>query len=525
MQFSDDLTSLKVLKLNENVNGTPGTDISFPDDMLGQVKSLQTLYIDGIINSMLGAGFRNLVNLTTIIFPGEKENLKVANFSRSKLAFPVLNFGIGKNSLEYLDASYSMLYQWTGPVYGFDNLTYLDLSNNHCSELSFHFFDYFPRLATLLVSNNLLGIVIPKDVSGQIFKNLTTLLHLDLSNNKIPSLNENMFRGLVSIKHLNLSNNLLDTFLVNIGHMKNIRELDLSKNMLQVVHYPVRTALEYIPSMTTDKVNINVSYNQLRCMCSTTKFMIWLHDTKTSIVDMTYCILENGTKVVLENKKDVIRYIDLLDKKCMSKFGFIWGTAMSIFVSIVIVVVGIVYRYRWKLRYLYFMTMNKSKGYHPISNFDTDKNFVYDAFVSFADEDREFVRDFMLKELEHKRGMHLCVSFRDFVPGREIAYNIIEAIHNSRKTVMILTENFLLSSWCVYEFQMAYQEAIHSGRDTFFVILYEDIPAEQIYRVVNMRDVLLSNSYIEYPRVDRLDFNEQVLDMFWDRCTEAIKER
>ncbi|KAL3851921.1 hypothetical protein ACJMK2_015616 [Sinanodonta woodiana] len=131
----------------------------------------------------------------------------------------------------------------------------------------------------------------------------------------------------------------------------------------------------------------------------------------------------------------------------------------------------------------------------------------------------------MLKKLEHTRGMRLCISFRDFIPGREIASNIIEAIHNSSKTVMLLTENFLLSKWCVYEFQMAFQESNHSGRDTFIVFLYEDIPTDRIYRVINMRDVFQSNSYIEYPRISRLDGNEQALDLFWDRCAQAIKER
>ncbi|KAL3851922.1 hypothetical protein ACJMK2_015617 [Sinanodonta woodiana] len=718
-----DLMSLKVLKMNYNIKDTKRTDISYPDEAIGQVNSLQTLYVDGLMNSTFGPGFRNLVNLTTIIFSGEEngnycglktissamfknvpyikhliirecgvelieehafsplsqlhlldlsgnkkmgmegaalgfqglkntsvrvlklnniypefgigvrikrnyiemlrntsiteielsgnkveivdgevfevmpknltnlnvsknrfvmgdyliracllknltnldgsyqflsplskvnvrnrhisdledtgrptmmewinltiqvpENLKVANFSRSKLAFPVLNIGVGKNKVEYLDASYSMLYNWTGPVVGFDSLLYLDLSNNHCSELSFTFFHYFPRLVTLLVSNNMLGEVVSRDEDAQIFKKLNTLQHLDLSNNRINSLNKNIFSGLVSINILNISQNLLDTFLVNIGHMNNLKVLDLSQNMLQVVQDSVRIALNDIASMTTENVYVNLSHNQLSCTCLTSNFLIWVRDTKINVVGMSSCMLANGTKVVTNDTNDILRYIDYLDKECMSKIGLILGTTLSISLAIVIVVVGIVYRYRWKLRYLYYMTMNRSNGYHPIGNFDTDNDFVYDAFVSFADEDREFVREVMLKKLEHERGMRLCVSFRDFIPGREIASNIMEAIHNSRKTVMLLTGNFLLSTWCLYELQMAYQESIHSGRDTFIVILYEDIPADRIYRVINMRDVFQSNSYIEYPRITRLDGNEQALDLFWDRCAQAIKQ-
>ncbi|KAK3612020.1 hypothetical protein CHS0354_021695 [Potamilus streckersoni] len=433
------------------------------------------------------------------------ENLKVANFSHSKLAFPVLGFRVGRNRVEYLDASYSMLYNWTGPVLGFDSLTYLDLSNNHCSELSFHFFDYLPRLVILLVSNNLLGIVFSRDKDGGIFQNLKTLKHLDLSNNRITSMNENIFQGLVNVEILNISHNLLDTFLVNIGHMNNLRVLDLSQNMLQVVQYHVGRTLEDIASMRTYNVYVNISHNQLRCLCSTLQFMIWVRDTKTIVVGMTPCMLANGTKVVFNYKNDLIRYMNHMDKECMSNLGLIFGTTISISLAIVTAVVGIVYRYRWKFRYMYYMTMNKFKGYHPIGNFDIDNSFVYDAFIACADEDCKFVKDLWLNELEHKRGMRLFIPCLDIKPGKKYLSSVVEAIHNSRKTVMILTENFLLSKWCLYEFQMAYQKAIDSGQDTVIVILYEHIPHERINRVKMMRDFFKSNSYIEHPDMSRLD--------------------
>ena len=108
--------------------------------------------------------------------------------------------------------------------------------------------------------------------------------------------------------------------------------------------------------------------------------------------------------------------------------------------------------------YIYYMTRNKYRISSPLHK-DT---FIFDAFISYAEEDGDFAVNESIAQLEDLRGLQLClISKRDFRPGTEIAANITEAITKSRKTIIVLSENSLHSNWCMFEFNMARMESIY----------------------------------------------------------------
>ena len=55
-----------------------------------------------------------------------------------------------------------------------------------------------------------------------------------------------------------------------------------------------------------------------------------------------------------------------------------------------------------------------------------------------------------MKTLE-ENGKKVCVDFRDFTPGVPITENIVEAIVESKVTILVLTPSFIESEWCKYE--------------------------------------------------------------------------
>lgn len=74
----------------------------------------------------------------------------------------------------------------------------------------------------------------------------------------------------------------------------------------------------------------------------------------------------------------------------------------------------------------------------------------YDAFVSYSSKDLPWVKNVLLKRLEDG-GLKVCIDFRDFVPGLSSIKNIERAILTSRKTILVITPDYLESSWTAFE--------------------------------------------------------------------------
>ncbi|XP_062587146.1 toll-like receptor 4 [Saccostrea cucullata] len=167
-------------------------------------------------------------------------------------------------------------------------------------------------------------------------------------------------------------------------------------------------------------------------------------------------------------------------------------------VVLTIAISRIVYRYRWKLRFMYYIARENYKiNVHRPDALSNDP-YHFDAFVSYADEDRTFVIS-LVKHLEKEFNLRLCIHHRDFIPGTGIAENITNAIHNSRKTFCIITSHFLDSYWCMFELNMARMDAIYSrnGENVLFLVALEEDTMKKLS--FSFMDLIESKSYIEFP--------------------------
>ncbi|MFN8501220.1 protein kinase domain-containing protein [Kouleothrix sp.] len=70
----------------------------------------------------------------------------------------------------------------------------------------------------------------------------------------------------------------------------------------------------------------------------------------------------------------------------------------------------------------------------------------YDVYISYSKKDRTWVKDWLLQRLENA-GLTVCVDYRDFVFGHPKMRNIENAVDNSHKILLILTEDWLLSEF------------------------------------------------------------------------------
>ncbi|KAK7461606.1 hypothetical protein BaRGS_00038650 [Batillaria attramentaria] len=304
------------------------------------------------------------------------------------------------NSLEVLLARENHFPTWEGPVTGLENLSTLDLSKSYAS------------------GNQLRTVFWGRD-SYAILGGLNNLQVLDMSDNNLGYVHEATFINLTNLERLSLATNGLSSLNLVVSHMKNLTYLDISENQLHTLPKSVRDHLDAVAE--TQNVTISMTYNPIACICQNIDFLTWMRDSEVNFGTHYdyFCQLADGSEKKMTN---IWNTIDELKRTCGSYVGVFVGAVASSLLFLVLLLVALAYRFRWKLRYLYYATrlsFQRNKRHH-------DDRFEFDAFVSFAGEDMEFVDGEMKEELEEGRGLKLCIHERDFVPGQYIASNIVD---------------------------------------------------------------------------------------------------
>ena len=423
----------------------------------------------------------------------------------------------GAERLLYLDLSMNLIYRWHGPITGFENLRYLNLSTNICSNISDTFFGGFKSLEILDISNNKLGFSFDFDKNNHshlILQNLTKLEFLDMSYNKITKLHTETFSSLVNLRELRLESNMLNEWSFDLNNSRCLTVLDLAGNKLDSLP---PSAMDYLDWLThqdcnlNKNVTLNISMNSVICSCDDLHFLKWIKNTNVQVHfrEADGCRM-NGRKYVLLTEKDFMDLLEILEDDCKDRT---WITYLECAGGLVagVMLAGIVfllvYQKRWKLRYLYYGRNRRHRhtGYEHI--------FAHDAMISYAKSRAQFVKDSLFPAMK-SRGLDLWLADKDSRVGVSIAENSTHAIVNSRKTVILVDGDYLKDSWCDYEMNMALVESVESQRRLIIVVLLEKLDIEKL--PITILRFLRSERSLEFPE------NTQDLDTFWTNLANEI---
>lgn len=439
--------------------------------------------------------------------------LTYINVSNSRLAYEIPQIDLYHNKVKTLDFSKNLLTKWHGPVSPIDRLEFLDLSQNFCNFMSSNFLSKAYALRQLNISHNYLALSLQNDTVGKLFQNVTNLLVLSIAYNLAGNLPFSLFKQQHRLEYLDLSWNLITSWTVQISHMKNFSYLDMSNNRFVDLPITLRSQIDEIMKNRNGDFHLKISGNLFKCDCSSLDYFQWMLKKHVLVEDIntTQCQMDDGTYVTLKNLEDIVLNLHL---RCHTILPIIGWSVAGIVVFFTIVIAGTIYRYRWKLRYMYYSTRRRYRGYQRLTG--EEDNFTYDAFVSYADEDRDFVVQDMRNVLERIHGVRLCIHHRDFMVGEAITANILNAIQSSRKTIVILSPSFLKSSWCDYEVHMAKLESIHTGRDVLCVVWYIDVPDNKAL-TEDISFEIEHGTYLRYPN------NGEDVESFWQNLKEAIR--
>ena len=127
----------------------------------------------------------------------------------------------------------------------------------------------------------------------------------------------------------------------------------------------------------------------------------------------------------------------------------------------------------------------------------------YHVFISHAREDRDWVIEVIEKLEAPPHSLKCCFADRDFELGRSVFENITRCIQSSIKTVIVLSSEFLDSSWCDYEIRITMEMDLTTRRKVLIPVML---------RPCRVPDFVGRLTYIEV-------HNEH----FWDRFMSAIQ--
>ncbi|XP_065087548.1 toll-like receptor 6 [Ochlerotatus camptorhynchus] len=124
--------------------------------------------------------------------------------------------------------------------------------------------------------------------------------------------------------------------------------------------------------------------------------------------------------------------------------------------------------------------------------------YMYDVFVSYSEQDRQWVLDELLPNLEKTEDIAVCLHERDFQVGVSILENIIHCMDQSKTLLLVMSESFLLSHWCQFEMHLAQHRLLETRREQLILVLLEDIP--KIKRSKTLQYLMKTKTYIIWPQ-------------------------
>lgn len=402
------------------------------------------------------------------------------------------------------------------------DVTRLHLDGNDFQIITSHAFIGRKKLKILFLNASNIEIL-----QNRSFNGLKNLEDLYLQDNKLQELTGNEFIELDNLKNLNLERNFLTLISKQaFSNLPSLMTLNLHSNRLTNVlvwQLPVN-------------VQVTLAGNPWSCNCKYIKeYRQWIADMYMHVLDADElrCIFNANETSALDKNHDSDQVnitndgysFSLMTGKgfeinatiCMDLESIERGLTGNftkklvrrkniedyLFFSIATLVTVLVFLlccttcffYRNKLQ-MWCYSRFSIRSFCRQTYFDkNDRDKLFDAFVSYSLRDEVFVLEELAPILENGNSSYkLCLHYRDFPEEGLISDTILQAIDSSRRTILILSKNFIKTEWCHFDFKSAYHQMLCTRPRKLIVILIGDMQQQKLDP--DIRYYLKANTYL-----------------------------
>jgi hypothetical protein len=362
--------------------------------------------------------------------------------------------------------------------------------------------------ATFNLATSLQVLQLPQNSVSTIFKAafaaLGNLSELDLSDNQISTV-DGAFAGLTKLTLLDLSNNKISV--ISEGEfvrLSSLNVLNLAGNEIAVVSDGT-----FSQEVRGNLMLVGISHNRLVCNCSMQWFHAWFVERRNVFVgdDILYnCSNHNDTNM---------RTWLISRQACLfhdpQHFVVLFALSLLLLTGLLTALMCLKRQLKMRARrflrqYIRMRRMRRAMNVN-------DGHYEYDVFVSYAEEDGDWVRSVLQPVVEGRWGVRLCLHYRDFHPGKQVLDNIECCMEGSRRTMLVFSPHFARSPWCQFELSLGLDHALNREYD-LLVLYLSDVGPEDM--TAGMAAILRSCTYLQWA--------ERGLEarLFWNNLRAAL---
>ncbi|CAH2047394.1 unnamed protein product, partial [Iphiclides podalirius] len=344
------------------------------------------------------------------------------------------------------------------------------------------------------------------ELNGTVFVSMRKAVVMYLNSSNIVSLHNDSFNTLVDLRILHLDNNKLKRLQgLEFSKLSNLKELYLQSNAIEFISNVTFSFLDALEVLRLDG-NRLVNYglwhldnnkklqtlfiggNRWSCDCKYLQgFLTYISQNVEKVIDVhgLWCVNEKMSQIKKPLNLNVTVCSQISDSSMISALFVsnnipLLASALTGFMLILLILV-LVFTFRYACRM--WLYSNCGIRLSPLADAFNDADKLYDAYICYSPKDEEFVIESLAQELENGYpSYHLCLHYRD-VPQFEATYAqfpdlVVEATEASRRIIVVLTKNFILTEWSQIEFRQALQRALRKNPHKLIIVAAGLVPRD-----------------------------------------------